>query len=360
MSAPDHTNAASVEPETGVMSIRVECKTDRLAFLPPTIRDPIVAFHAEILGSPAWNWKRVRQEIGYDSSTMSKAFRGVYPGSYERIAAAIAVFFDRQAAEAAPSELVQTPIIKTIWSALDYARANHTGTLIIGPSRTGKTAAAKAYDSRRDEKRLPISIYIQAWPTGGISSIRSALCTKLGIPVKINPSIADAKIVSAISRNRILIIDEAHRLLGSKTGSKSLDYIRAVTDEAGCGFAVLATVRFEDYLLESAYMFEQFIGRIEAPIRIAEEIHGEDWQPIVAQFFPDALNALTADTIRSLGRIANSAGHFASIVHVMHLAQRDAAHRKEMLDNAHVHRAIIWRREKFNQKFFFSQKGRVK
>ena len=357
MQYPDLAVATS---EVSAMTIRVECRQDKLAFLPEDVRDPIVAFHSEILGNPGWNWKRVKESIGYDSSTMSKVFRGIYTGSYDNIATAISAFYDRSAAEAAPSELVHTPIVKTIWSAMDYARANHTGTLVIGPSRTGKTATALAYAAQRDKRRLPVCVYIACWPSGGVAAVRSALCRRLGIPTRLNPAIADEKIIAGIGRNRLLIVDEAHRLLGSKSGSKCLDYVRAIADEVKCGFAILATVRFEDALLESAYMFEQLIGRIEAPIRVGEQIGPADWHPIAAQFFPDGIKALSPDTLRSLERIANASGHFASIIHVMHLAQRDAAHRQEPLADSHVRKAIEWRRAKFNQKFFHRSKGGLK
>lgn len=360
MPADLHPAPAAAEPEVSAMTIRVECRPDRLAFLSEDVRDPIVAFHAEILGNPAWNWRRVREAIGYDNSTMSKAFRGIYTGSYENIATAIASFYDRQAQVAAPDELVHTPIVKTIWSAMDYARANHTGTLVIGPSRTGKTATALAYAAQRDKRRLPVCVYIAAWPSGGVASVRSALCRRLGIPTRLNPAIADEKIIAGIGRSRLLIVDEAHRLLGSKSGSKCLDYVRAITDEVKCGFAILATARFEEALLESAYMFEQLIGRIEAPIRVGEQIGPGDWQPIVAQFFADGLQALREDTLQALARVAASSGHFASIVHVMHLAQRDASLQQKPLCDAHVRKAIEWRRQKFNQKFFIQRKGGLK
>ena len=338
------------------MSIRVEAKADKLAFLPDHVREPILAFHAEIIGKPDWNWRRVQEAIGYDNSTMSKAFRGVYGGRYPAIAEAIVAFFDRQAATAAPSEFVRTRIVNTILNAFNYARANHTGALIIGPSRVGKTVTAKEFSSTKDERtRLPLGIYVQARPSGGVGALRAAICARVSGTTKLNPAAADAKIVSAWRRDCLLILDEAHRLMGSAAGSKSLDYVRWLTDEIGCGFAVLATVRFENDLLESRYMFEQLIGRIEAPIRVGEDISPEDWRPIVQQFIP--VEKLHKDTLESLGRISVSAGHLASIVHVMHLAQRDAALRKEPIADTHVRNAIEWRRSKFNQKFFFVPKG---
>ena len=342
-------------------NIRVQIDAEKLAVLPDAVRDPIMAFHAEIIGKPEWNWKRVQDEIGYDSSTMSRVFRGKYVGSYENVATAIANFFDKQAAVAAPSEFVRTRIAATIFNAIDYARANRVGALVIGPSRVGKTAAALDYNAGRDDRKMPKSVYIQIPPVGGVQAVRSALSARLGVAPRLAPAVADAGIVRAIGRTRIVIVDEAHRLLASgKSGHKSLDYLRWVFDEAGCGFCILATVRFEDNLLESRYMFEQFIGRIEAPIRVGEEIGPEDWQPIADQFIPGGVKALSAETAQALAKIAASSGHFASIVHVMHLAQRDAGHRKETLADRHVANAIRWRREKFNQKFFFLPKGEAK
>ena len=356
MSSPSTAVAAREDN----VNIRVHLDAERLAALPPHVREPIIAFHAEITGSREWIWKRVQDEIGYDSSTMSRVFRGVYTGNHENVARAIAAFFEKQAAAAAPSEFVRTRIAATIFNAIDYARANHVGALVIGPSRVGKTAAALDYNAARDDRKLPKSVYIQIPPVGGVQAVRSALSSRLGVAPRLAPAIADDRIVRAIGR-RIVIVDEAHRLLsGGKTGHKSLDYLRWVFDEARCGFCFLATVRFEDALLESRYLFEQFIGRIEAPIRVGESIGPEDWQPIAEQFIPGGVKTLAAETLQQLAKIAASSGHLASIVHVMHLAQRDAALRKEALADRHVANAIRWRRYMFNQKFFFVPKGEAK
>ena len=99
-------------------------------------------------------------------------------------------------------------------------------------------------------------------------------------------------------------------------------------------------------------MFEQFIGRIEAPIRVGETIGPGDWQPIAGQFIHGGVEALSSDTVAAMGKIAQASGHLASIVHVMHLAQRAAALAKQDLCDAHVRNAIEWRRKKFNQEFF--------
>ena len=338
------------------MSIRVQADAAALAFLPDHVRNPILAFHSEIIGKPDWNWKRVQESIGYDNSTMSRAFRGKYGGSYQAISEAIVAWFDRQAATATPEEFVRTPIISTIQNALAYARANHTGALIIGPSRVGKSVAAKDFAKLKDPAtRLPLGIRIEARPSGGVGALRSAICSRLSGTSKLNPAAADAKIVGAWRRDCLFMLDEAHRLLASSSGTKCLDYVRWLTDEIGCGFAIFSTARFEDVLLESRYMFEQLIGRIEAPIRVGEEIGPADWHPIAEHFIP--VKSLSAETLQALARISVSSGHLASIVHVMHLAQRDAALRKEPISDTHVRNAIEWRRQKFNPKFFFIPKG---
>ena len=352
MQSPEHADDLQQQN----MSIRVQADAAAPAFLPDHVRNPILAFHAEIMGKPEWNWKRVKESIGYDNSTLSRVFRGKYTGSYPAIATAISAFFDRQAATAAPSEFVRTRIVNTVMNAFNYARANHTGALIIGPSRVGKTVTAREFAAAKDERtKLPLGIYIQARPSGGVGALRAAICSRLSGMTKLNPASADTRILNSWRRDCLMIIDEAHRLMGSASGAKCLDYVRWLAEEIGCGFALLATVRFEDALLESRYMFEQLIGRVEAPIRIGEEIGPEDWQPIVQQFIPVA--DLHKETLEALGRISASAGHLASIVHVMHLAQRDAANRKQPIADSHVRNAIEWRRQKFNQKFFFIPKG---
>ena len=151
MSSPSTAVAAREDN----VNIRVHLDAERLAALPPHVREPIIAFHAEITGSREWIWKRVQDEIGYDSSTMSRVFRGVYTGNHENVARAIAAFFEKQAAAAAPSEFVRTRIAATIFNAIDYARANHVSMIVMG-------AATHGLQMQRFVATVPIKVAMDA------------------------------------------------------------------------------------------------------------------------------------------------------------------------------------------------------
>lgn len=336
--------------------IRVQADVEALSSLPEDDRLVILAYHQQILADRSYNWRRVKDEIGYDSSTMSRVFRGKYAGSYANIVLAIRRHLENRKDAVSRASFVKNAIAKTIWNAMDYALANSTGALVIGPSRTGKTEAAKAY-AESDSARGKV-VYYQVPPTGGVGALLSGLCRCVGASRKLIPAESLAAICRALGPTRILVIDEAHRMLGAsaKSMARQLEVVRYLHDETRCAFALIATARFEDELVASRYMHEQLIGRISAPIRVGEKLRADDWRPIVDQFIPGDLDK---ETLAALEQVVASTGRVAALVHTLQLAQRDATLRHETPGAAHIARAIQWRRQKFNQAFFRepNQKG---
>jgi DNA transposition AAA+ family ATPase len=344
--------AAPPADDADAYSIRVQADVEALAFLPEEDRRTLLAYHQNILADRSYNWHRVKDEIGYDSSTMSRVFRGKYAGSYANVVVAIRRHLENKKDAVSASAFVKNRISKTIWNAFDYALANSTGTLVIGPSRTGKTEAAKAYAASNDARGKVV--YFQTPPIGGVGALLSGLCRAVGASRRLIPAEALNAVCRALGPSRLLVIDEAHRLLSASSVNRQLEVIRYIHDETRCAFALIATARLEDELTASRYMHEQLIGRISAPIRVGERISADDWMPIAQQFLPGEIDPATADALRA---VVATSGRIAALVHTLQLAQRDANMRSEPVAAAHVARAVAWRKSKFNQKFFDQPKG---
>ena len=345
----ENTTVSAAADAQDISGIRVQADVEALAPLSDDERRDILAYHQHIISDRSYTWKRVKDDIGYDSSTMSRVFRGKYAGSYGNIVTAIRRYFENRKVAVAKATFVKNAIAKTIWNAFDYALANSTGALIIGPSRTGKTEAAKAY-AESDSARGRV-VYFQVPPIGGGGALLAGLCRCIGASRKLIPAESLASICRALGPSRLLVVDEAHRMLGasSKSIARQLEVVRYLHDETKCAFALIATARFEDELSASSYLHEQLIGRICAPIRVGEKLRQDDWLPIVHQFIVDDLDS---ETIAALEQVVNAAGRVAALVHTLQLATRDAALRKEQPGPDHIARAIQWRRQKFNQAFF--------
>lgn len=300
-------------------------------------------FHQHVLDNDL-SWDEACDALGTSRTTIYRLLKGIYEAdswskqidairSYRRIA--------EQRATIIRQEFVANDISRLIWAGLDYAMANNSITTITGESRYGKTVSAKAWAEANNHGR---SVFVTAPPVGGIKMLMRAISAKIG--ANKNQSIiqmADA-IHRAFNGNRILIVDEAHRIIPNDARSLNpahLELLRDLHDQTGCALAFIATARFTDRLKSGSYQFEQLIGRIGMPIRLPKSISAKDCLPIVCQFIPDPSEALVADLLK----LANAPGRLGIVVETLKVASRVAAKAKKLLDETHVRRAIEFRKK---------------
>jgi DNA transposition AAA+ family ATPase len=134
-------------------------------------------------------------------------------------------------------------------------------------------------------------------------------------------------LLRSFNSNRILILDEAHRLLPGDTrrdiNPVKLEIIRYIHDKTKCGVGLIATQRFDDTLKKLKYQFEQVLGRVGLPVRLYRHIENADVLPILQQYFPkptatlqNAAFALVNDEaggrLRTLGKLLEVASKIAS------------------------------------------------
>jgi DNA transposition AAA+ family ATPase len=309
---------------------------------PQPEQEELMWFHQHLLDA-ALSWQDACDAIGYDRSTVFRLLKGIYSAeSWDKPIAAIRSY--RKLVETrstiARSEFAHNSISKLIWAGLDYAMANNSITTIIGESRQGKTIAAQAWCDENNHGR---SVYVTAPAVGGTKMLMRKIAGRVG--ANKNQSIIQLcdSIYRAFNRNRILVVDEAHRLFPGDTRTinpASIELLRDIHDQTGCALAVIATQRFSDRLKTGAYQFEQFIGRIGMPIRLARAIKPDDVLPIIRQF----LGQPSSDVVAALVEIANKPGRIGIVVETLKVASRMAGKQKEKLSAAHILRAIDVRR----------------
>lgn len=270
-------------------------------------------------------------------ATISRVFRGTYEGNYTQVADKIASYQQlHDVREGLQKEVfIQTAITKLIWTALDYALAQSTICTVEGESRMGKTASALAW---RQGPHLGRSIFITAPTVGGKTSLLTDIARACGVRIK-RPTQKQlfTSIARTLNPHRILIIDEAHRLLPSSDQNPNLcalETLRDLKDRSGFGLALLTTERFSD-LLHGRYMFEQLIGRVSLPVVLPEELREQDILPIVTQFFQPSTAATTAAL-----KIANSPGRLGILVERLKVAQSIARDAKQRCTSEHFLKAL--------------------
>jgi DNA transposition AAA+ family ATPase len=336
VSAADRAEASS-----SCARINVPLNLGNWKGLDPQIVEGLLWFHQHLLDR-GLAWREAAEAIGFDNSNVFKILKGTYEGSWKNVLKAVLSYkrLAEQRGEIQRAEFSSNSISRLIWGGLDYALANNSITLIVGESRMGKTVCAKAW---RDEHNHGRSVYVCVQPYGGIKSLLRGIAEKIGVRRTLSiPDMVDS-VYRGFNRNRILILDEAQRLLPGDRRSNPIqvEVVRDIHDQTGAAVALLATQRFEDDLKRSSYQFEQILGRIGMPIRLSKKIRNADILPIVAQYIPRP----SAATMETAGKIANSPGRLGILVESLKIAVRLAKREQATPAEAHFLKALAIRRQ---------------
>lgn len=180
-------------------------------------------------------------------------------------------------------------------------------------------------------------------PVGGVKAFLRRIAIAVGVNKDANVANMFDAITRSFNRNRILIIDEAHRLVPSDARSTpvNLEILRDLHDVTGCAVALIATARFDDTMKKSEYMYEQVLGRIGMPIRLKKEVYTKDIRPIVEQYIEKPSAKLMAEC----KLIANHQGRLGILVENLKVASRIAAKAKDPLSEEHIFKAIALRKQ---------------
>lgn len=328
--------------------INVPLNLENWKHLEAAVQDDLLWFHQLCL-ERHMSWEEACAALDYDRSTLFRVLKGTYEGSYKNVVSSI-VSYKKLVIERGniqQNTFVENQIARLIWAGLDYALANESITTIIGESRMGKSLATKAW---RDANNHGRSVYVIASPYGGTKTLLRDIADAVGANKDHSiPQLLES-VRRAFNRNRILIVDEAHRLLpsGRRWTPVNLEILRDLHDRTGCALALLATQRFDDELRKSHWQFEQLIGRIGCPVRLPRTLKQSDWEPIVRQYIKVPSADLKADCMK----IANEPGRLGILTETLRLASRIASKAKQPLREEHVFKAIAIRRQMQGQTEF--------
>ena len=296
--------------------------------LDSVIAEELRWFHQHMLET-GLSFPEAGHALNYGGTTICRALNGTYEGNYDRISAAIRSYRQILAARAGiqPGTFAENRISQLIWSGLDYALANQSITLITGASGQGKTMACTAWCEAYNPGR---SVLIEASPIGGAQSLLRLLCAAVGANKNLAQDQQLEAVLRAFNPHRMLIVDEARRLLPAATrgevNPEKLEIIRYIHDRTRCGVALIATPRFEDTLKKLYYQFEEVLGRIDQPVRLFRIMTGPDVRPLLTQYIPAPSAKLEAvclalvndevgGRLRILGKLLEVASKFASSAH---------------------------------------------
>jgi|GEM_PF-2243285 len=328
--------------------INIPLNLENWRTLPQETQDALLWFHQHCLDQRL-SLKDAATALNYDQSTVFRVLKGTYTGNWQNIESAIASY-RRLLAERGTIqkvEFVHNSVSRMIWAALDYAVANNSITQITGESGQGKSIATKAW---RDAHNHGRSVYVVAPPIGGIKALLRAIAAAVGVNKNLNlPQMTEA-VYRAFNENRILLVDEAHRLLPTDRRSNpvNLEILRDLHDQTGCALAFISTQRFSDSLQKSEYQFEQVLGRIGMPVRLPRELKEGDFMPVLQQYIRKPSAKLKGEA----ASIVNAMGRVRVLVEVLKVATRIASKQRQELSEEHVFKALALRRQMMGEQVF--------
>lgn len=187
--------------------------------------------------------------IGYTNGTvLSLVFRGKYEASLAPVVKAIDDFFELhdKRAQGRKLEFIHTALTRKIWSVCDAALEFQKIAFVFSDSQIGKSEALKEYAKEHNHGS---TIYVRM-PTGGaLMHFLARLARTLRISDNLITTKLRERIIGAFDDRMLLIVDEAHECIaerGSQAAVKTIDFIREIFDETGCGVVICATNVFRD------------------------------------------------------------------------------------------------------------------
>ncbi|MEM8550196.1 MAG: ATP-binding protein [Verrucomicrobiota bacterium] len=334
VSDKDQKKAASAHAGINI-PLNVKCWES----LEPEIQDQLIWFHQHIIDKNL-SWKQIEAEVGYDSSTLFRVLKGTYEGSYKNVIKEIIKYRERMKI-VRRSTFAENRISSLIFSTLDYASTCFGMVMIMGESGQGKSICAEEWMHRNNGGRTAL---VEVPPTGGHKGFLRAFAGKQKSNKRTDVSAMEASTLRAFNSRRVLLIDEAHRLIPTdrRTNPYSLEFLRYLHDTTGVPVGILTTQRFNDQLKKNQYMFEQVLGRIDLTVSLPEEMGPKDFRPIVEQYIKEPSENL--DSL-CLEIVNNWDGRLRRLDKLFTFASRIASKNKETLAEKHVFQAVAWRKK---------------
>ena len=197
----------------------------------------------------------VGKEISYDAGNVSKFFSGKYEGDWTAVTKAIKrlrkIVEERASINRAP--YIETSLYKDIEDYCQAALLYRKIVFLYGESQVGKTAALKHYAEKHNHGE---TVYVEMPVGGSLTNFTSALCARMRFVAENRNENNMLKITRALTPNNLLIVDEASRTLQSRvygtSSLKTLDFIRSIHDNSGCGVVLCGTNVFREQMEDRA------------------------------------------------------------------------------------------------------------
>ncbi len=335
---PDDESSVAHTASSANQRLAIPLNLERWADLPEDLQQSLTWFHQYALDQ-GLTLDQCAKALGYDRTVVYRALHGMYgpprgKGNWDNIAAAIDSF-RRLAENRATIQKVKfehNSISRLVFAGLDYSLANNSITKIVGESGIGKSVAVDAW---REENNHGRSVKIITPVKGGAIPLMHRLMRAIGGNARQSLERMTESAYRAFNEHRILIVDEAHRLIKNEQAD-CLEMMRDIHDQTGCALAIVATHRLDKELVVTDYQYEQVLGRIGLPVYVPKSVPLKDISPILRQYFKNPSEKVVSTALE----IANELGHIRILVERLKVASRIAAKAGKQLSEEHFFKAL--------------------
>lgn len=285
--------------------------------------------------------REAQAALNADWSTIIRILAGKYSAS-------IANFMDsvrhlKRKAEAAMdrTEFVETIVTRKIFAACDLAKNMNAVVHICGGTGRSKTHAVREWQRRNNHGR---AIYVDVPVLGGVYALMHEIATRTNVSVKRRGNDLIHSLLNSFDHRHTIILDEATRLMNQGRFArdvKALEFVRRLHDVRGVGLVFVSTDVFRREMESGALSdyLEQFVGRIEEPLRIPEKVSMQEAGEICRHFNPEA----DIELIRLAAKVANDRGRVRNLFRLLRQALLLARAKREALSVAHLKAAVALR-----------------
>lgn len=179
--------------------------------------------------------------IDYSPTVVQRILSGTYGAGTDKVITSIyrykSLYEARKEVGDRPP-YVQTSMAQRIWDAADYARVRQQIVSVIGLTQRGKTTAIREYAATKGATvlvRCPVS------PSPGKMIRRMAQA--LGNTGTGNMDMYMDYLYRTITPQHLIVVDEIHQVIlqERKLGIRTVETLREIADECGCGMLLIGT-----------------------------------------------------------------------------------------------------------------------
>jgi DNA transposition AAA+ family ATPase len=290
-----------------------------------------LAAHLEAVGR---SLSDVARACDVSASTLSYFMRRRYCGNWRRIAWRVAdhLLDENRRRGADRPRFVETRVAAEVLQVAGIAQHLEGIGLIYGPSGLGKTSALAELE-RRDEAAVIVRLETAATSAGGVIET-VARAFKLYPPSR--RTVPTREAMHAIKqriaeRETLLLIDEAHKLLGT-TRDRGLHTLRDLHDSTGVPMLWCSTVDVRTWLErnQTGGLEREPLAQIRSRIAVGRDLmhaagkDGPFTAKEVRQLFDGHPRKLTPPAARDLAELANlpDGGHLRACAAAVKMASR--------------------------------------